>query len=512
MLARARTFVSLALTLATAAAGCGARSMSVASSGPPAAPSYAALAGEPSAVIADPAGDTHTGYGVNPWVETSRDPLSTFAADVDTASYTYARRMLQGGALPAAASVRVEEFVNYFGYRFPAPEPGAPFSVIMDAAPSPLVPDHHIVRVGVATPEKAAADRKPATLVFLVDVSGSMSGPDRLGLAQRALAILTRQLTPADQVALVTYAGSTRVVLPLTSARHRDRILGAIEQLTAGGSTAMGSGLDLAYAEAIKGVRPGAISRVIVLSDGDANVGARGHEAMLATIRERVAAGVTLSTIGFGTGNHRAELMEQLGDRGNGNNYYVDSLAEATKLFTRDLVAVLEVAAKDAKLQVAFDPARVARYRLLGYENRAIADDDFRQDAVDAGEIGAGHQVTALYEVQLTDAARATPGPLGAVHIRHKAPDGDVATEASYAMRGAPALTFAGAPEDLRFAVAVAAFADLLRGAEDAQGWSLDDIASVARGAAHDDAMRSELVGLIDRARQLRGPRATVAR
>ncbi|MBA3395086.1 MAG: von Willebrand factor type A domain-containing protein [Deltaproteobacteria bacterium] len=488
--------------------------------------SVAAEAG--STIAAEPGttpGDTHVSYGVNPWVETSRDNLSTFAADVDTASYTYARRSLLGGALPPAASVRVEEFVNAFKYSFPRPAPGSPFSVVIDAAPSPLVPGHHILRVGVATPPKAAADRKPANLVFLVDVSGSMNSPDKIGLAKQALTYLLANLRESDTVSLVTYAGATQVVLPATSVEKKREILAAIQRLQVGGSTAMGSGLDLAYDQAMKSMRPGpkwrgldslpspgSISRVIVLSDGDANVGPTSQQQILDIIDSRVKAGVTLSTIGFGMGNYRADLMEQLGDRGNGNNYYIDSQAAAHKLFSTDLVSVLEVAAKDAKLQVEFDPTLVARYRLIGYENRDIKDDDFRKDRVDAGEIGVGHQVTAMYEVQLTSAAAVARAPLATVRIRHKAPDGQVASENTFAMASAPAAAFDLASADFKFAYAVASFADLLRGAEDAQGWSLGHMEAVARATAENDADRLELVTLIGKARELRGNPTTVAR
>ncbi|HEU0034309.1 MAG TPA: von Willebrand factor type A domain-containing protein [Kofleriaceae bacterium] len=456
--------------------------------------------------------DTSTAYAINPWTETSQDRLSTFAADVDTASYTLARRTLQGNALPPAAAVRVEEFVNFFRYTFPKPEPGSPFSVVIDAAPSPLVPEHHIVRVGVATPAQGIR-KKPANLVFLVDVSGSMDSADKLPLAKQSLKLLTYNLQPADSVALVTYAGNTRVVLPATTIRDgRDKILSAIDKLGAGGSTAMASGLDLAYDQAMQGVRRGAISRVIVCSDGDANVGATSHQEMLKLIESRAKAGVTLSTIGFGTGNYRDDLMEQLGDKGNGNNFYIDNLGAARKVFMEDLTATLEVAAKDAKLQVEFDPELVARYRLVGYENRNIADADFRKDEVDAGEIGVGHQVTALYEVQLTAKAKAgTPRPLATVRIRHKQPDGDTATEHAFPMRGGWATSFDVAPADFRFAFAVAAFADLLRGAEDAQRWSLADIEAVAKKTAGGDKDRLELVSLIEAAKRLR-PSAAVAR
>ncbi len=450
-------------------------------------------------------------WGKNPWVDTSKDHLSTFAADVDTASYTIMRRKLTEGTLPPAASVRVEEYLNYFRYAFPAPAAGSPFAVVMDAAPSPFIADRYVLRVGVATRAKTLAERKPAHLVFLVDVSGSMASPDKLGLAQQSLRILTNNLTARDTVSLVTYAGSTRVVLPPTGLEHKDQIIAAIDELGAGGSTAMASGLDLAYEQAMKGLTPHTVSRVIVLSDGDANVGPTGHEKLLQIIESRAKAGVTLSTIGFGRGNYKDTAMEQLANKGNGNNFYIDSLAAAKKVFQEQLGATLEVVAKDVKLQVDFDPSVVSRYRLVGYENRDVRDDDFRNDQVDAGEIGAGHQVTAMYEVQLVPVVGATRS-LGAIRIRHKAPDGDHATEAGFAMVGHPAASFDAAQPDFKFAFAVAAFADVLRGAEDAKTWSLEQIESIARQAAGSDPDRAELVTLIGRARSLRGATTTVAR
>jgi Ca-activated chloride channel homolog len=506
--ARSIAFVLLAV-------GCAAKSHKMAQPSVYEVSSPQAVAVTGGAIAAEPGsttGDTHVSYGVNPWTETSNDALSTFAADVDTASYTYARRTLQGGALPPPASVRVEEFVNAFKYSFPKPQPGSPFSVVMDAAPSPFAPGNHILRVGVATPAKSQAERKTANLVFLVDVSGSMDSPDKIGLAKKSLQILISNLRESDTVSLVTYAGSTRVVLPATSVEKKQLILQAIDSLRVGGSTSMGSGLDLAYEQAMQSMRPGTISRVIVLSDGDTNVGPTSHQKILEIIDGRVKAGVTLSTIGFGMGNYRADLMEQLGNRGNGNNYYVDSVDAAQKLFSVDLVSVLEVAAKDAKLQVEFDPNIVARYRLLGYENRDIKDTDFRKDSVDAGEIGAGHQVTAMYEVQLTDGAKVQGAPLGLVRIRAKQPDGHEASENTFKMTSAPVASFDQASDDLKFAFAVASFADMLRGAEDAQNWSLDHAISVARSTAKGDKDRLELVELMTKARTMRGTKSTVAR
>ncbi len=454
-------------------------------------------------------GNTHTDYGKNPWVDAKTDHLSTFAADVDTASYSLARRALQGGALPMAASVRPEEFVNYFKYSFDKPTGNTPFAVAMEAAPSPLHAGRHILRVGVATKAISTMERKPAHLVFLVDVSGSMDGPDRIELAKESLRTLTRNLKEEDTVSLVTYAGSTRVVLEPTGAGHKDKILAAIDDLRAAGSTGMASGIDLAYERAAKSLKPGHISRVIVLSDGDANVGPHTHEDLLKIIAGRAKEGVTLSTIGFGIGNYRDTLMEQLADKGNGNNYYIDSQGQAKRVFETQLTQMLDVVAKDVKLQVDFDPAMVSRYRLVGYENRDIKDEDFRQDKVDAGEVGAGHQVTALYEVELTAKGKQAQAPLGSIRIRHKQPTGSTATEAAFPMVGGPAASFANSSADFRFAFAVAAFADVLRGGEDAEHWSLANIRDMAKLAAGSDADRKELVSLIERAIEIKNRQAS---
>jgi Ca-activated chloride channel family protein len=389
-----------------------------------------------------------------------------------------------------------------------------------------------VLRVGVATKAKTPGERKPSHLVFLVDVSGSMASPDKLELAKQALGILTDNLTEKDSVSIVTYAGDTRLVLPMTSIDHKDKIHAAIQSLHAGGSTAMASGIDLAYEQAIRTVSTGTISRVIVCTDGDANVGAHSSNELLNIIASRAKQGVTLSTIGFGMGNYKDAMMEQLADKGNGNNYYIDSLTMAKRVFADQLTSTIEVAAKDVKLQVDFDPAHVSRYRLLGYENRDIADKDFRNDRVGAGQVGWGHQVTALYELELADGPAA---PLGLVRLRHKAPsfggtlgpgsgpsllrggraddpspsgpDGDTSVEETFAMAAPPAHELASASPDLRFAFAVAAFADVMRGGAT---WSLDEIRELAATATTDND-RHELLGLIDRARSLRGKTATVA-
>ena len=439
--------------------------------------------------------EAYENYGVNPMVATADDNLSTFAVDVDTASYAIARRKILSGQMPPASAVRVEEFVNYFKYEYAGPTGGAPFAVHMDAAPSPFTKGRHILRIGVQAKQLSLRERKPANLVFLVDVSGSMSSADKLGLAKRAMRILVNNLKDGDTVSMVTYAGNTRVVLEPTGLEHKAEIFAAIEDLNAGGSTAMGSGLELAYELAGRSLKPGTVSRVLVLSDGDANVGRTSHEAILSTIAGQVKEGVTLSTVGFGMGNYKDTLMEQLANKGNGNYYYIDSMNQARRVFQEQLGGTLEVVAKDVKIQVDFDKQAVVKYRLVGYENRDVADIDFRNDKVDAGEIGAGHSVTAIYEVELGSSTR----PLATVRIRAKKPRGSKASEKAYSFdRDLLYASFTAAPADFRFASAVMATAEVLRKSVHAKDWSIEKISAIARAAAPEgNAERQEFLSLL---------------
>ena len=447
--------------------------------------------------------EAYRDHGVNPFVTASEDRLSTFSIDVDTASYTLARRKLLEGEVPPREAVRVEEFLNYFRYSYPEPE-GAPLAVHLDAAPSPFTPGRHLLRVGLQGRRLSVSERKPAHLTFLVDVSGSMQAPDRLPLAKRSLRMLVDNLRDGDTVALVTYAGGVKLALPPTGLEQKAVIHAAIEELTAGGSTAMASGIELAYQQAMKKLTGESVSRVIILSDGDANVGPASHEELLKLIRGYVKEGITVTTVGFGMGNYKDTLMEQFADQGNGNHYYVDSLLAARRIFQEQLGGTLEVIAQDVKLQVEFDPAQVARYRLVGYENRDIADRDFRNDKVDAGEIGSGHTVTALYELELKPGAGQG---LATVRVRAKRPRGEAASEHAYPFpaRGLAA-TFAQAPEDLRFATAVMGAAELLRRSPHAERWSFEQVLAIARGATpQGNAEREEFVSLLQRARALMG-------
>jgi Ca-activated chloride channel family protein len=453
-----------------------------------------------------PNSEAYENYGVNQFVDPNTDRLSTFAIDVDTASYTIARRKLSEGQLPPQAAVRVEEFVNFFDYDYPQPDGGAPFGVNFEAAPSPFDRDRLFLRIGVQGMEVARDARPPAHLTFLVDTSGSMQSEDKMGLLKQSLRVLVDNLQPGDTVAIATYAGWVSEVLPSTDVRHLEQIHGAINMLSAQGSTAMASGIELAYKLAYQNLKPGHVNRVIVCSDGDANVGPASHQEILHQIKHYTQEGVTLSTIGFGMGNYKDVMMEQLANQGNGNYYYIDSPKQAQKVFGDDLTGTLMVIAKDVKIQVEFDPRVVRGYRLVGYENRDIADKDFRDDAVDAGEIGAGHNVTAVYEVVLRDGAAGNPA---VVRLRAKHPDGARAEETTYPFsREQIVPTFDRSSRAFRLAVSVAAFAEILRGSPFAADWRLEDVRDLAKNAVDSSEPQQELIALIERAMALRSAKS----
>jgi len=456
--------------------------------------------------------EDYTHYGINGFALTERDALSTFAVDVDTASYTIARKKLNQGYLPPHASVRVEEFVNYFPYEYTKPNAGDPFAVDVEAAPSPFNAQNHIVRIGVQGKKVGFNKRKSVHLTFLVDVSGSMSSDDKIGLLKETLKMLTRELEDGDTVAIATYAGATKIVLEPTPMSQKSTILRSLDQLNAGGSTAMGAGIDLAYGLADKSFKQGAVNRVIVCSDGDANVGRTSHSQLSARIKDYAQKGITLTTVGVGNGNYKDTMMERLANDGDGNYFYIDSMVEARRVFADKLTGTLEVIAKDVKLQVAWNPDAVIAYRLLGYENRDIADKDFRNDKVDAGEIGSGHTVTALYEVALKDD---WTGKLATVHVRNKAPGPDApATERSYPVTGEVFVdSFARASANTRMAVAAAGFAEILRNSPHMNEVNLSQVLDIAKRAKRAEYREdAELVQLITRAAELKGERSYVRR
>jgi len=468
------------------------------------APSYAY---EPAAADAPANTEQYTDYGVSPFVDASKDRLSTFAIDVDTASYSIARRKLREGAIPPKAAVRAEEFINSFdyGYSGPTHESKAPFAVHFAAAPSPFEQGHQLVRVGIKGKHVQGAERVPVHLVYLVDTSGSMSSADKLGLAKKSLHLLTDTLRAGDTIALCTYAGSVREVLAPTAMTDKQKIHAAIEDLSASGSTAMSSGIDLAYALAKKTLVKGHVNRVIVLSDGDANVGASSHEQLLKQIEQYKGEGITLSTVGFGNGNYKDTMMEQLADKGDGNYSYIDDEKQARKVFVDQLDGLLQVIARDVKVQVDFDPEVVEKYRLVGYDNRDVKDKDFRNDKVDGGEIGAGHSVTAIYDVVLKAAGSVSDRSPLTVRIRHKKPLGaDPATETAHPMAMSSfAKTFETAETSYRLAVSVMAFAEILRESPHAKEWTLGKVESIAKGASVVPAEQSELLELVAKAKGL---------
>lgn len=446
-------------------------------------------------------------YGTNPFVDTEDDPLSTFGLDVDTGSYGVVRRYLSDGHLPPPEAVRVEELVNAFDYGDPPPARGD-FALHASGAVTPFGPGerYHLIRFAVRAREVAAADRKPAVLTFVVDVSGSMAYEGRLGLVQRSLGLLLSQLRPDDRVGLVVYGTRGRVVLDHTG--ELEAIRRAVENLRPEGSTNAEEGLHLGYELARRGFREGAVNRVILCSDGVANVGATGAESILERIGDEARGGIELTTVGFGMGNYNDVLMEQLANRGDGAYAYVDTLEEARRVFVENLTGTLQSVAKDARAQVEFDPAVVARYRLLGYENRFLPDERFRDDTVDAGEVGAGHSVSALYEVKLHPGAprRASAATLT---LRYRSAESGRVEELSRSIAARELeRDWERAPAAVRLASVVGEFAEILKGSYWAKDGDLDDLFRRAQKISAEDypgdLRVAELAALVGRAASLR--------
>ena len=419
--------------------------------------------------------------GTNPFIDTEDDPFSTFGMDVDTASYSVMRRYLRDGHLPPSEAVRVEEFVNAFDYNYTPPANEA-FAVHLEGAPSKFGEGKRLqlLRIGIQGRVIPDTDRKDAILTFVIDVSGSMTRENRLGLVKKALTLLLEQLRPNDKVGIVVYGSNARVVLPHTGIVNREHILTAIRALAPEGATNAEAGLRMGYKLALQNSKPDCINRVILCSDGVANVGQTGSAAILKEIRTYVKEGITLTTVGFGMGNYNDILMEQLANKGNGSYAYVDTLKEAKRVFVENLTGTLQVIAKDAKIQVEFNPETVSRFRLLGYENRRLAHEDFRNDTVDAGEVGAGHSVTALYEIKLHEDAN---GKLATVSIRHENPDTGNVTEVNRsistdALKG----SFEEATPAFQLVASVAEFAEILRGSFWAQDGNLESVRETLEG------------------------------
>jgi Ca-activated chloride channel family protein len=450
------------------------------------------------------------------------NPLSTFSIDVDAASYSNVRRFLTEGSLPPADAVRLEELVNYFPYTYPDRTGRHPFAVTTDVGPSPWAPAHRLVRIGLQAKRFATRDLPPSNLVFLIDVSGSMQSADKLPLVKEAFRALVGKLRAQDRVAIVVYAGAAGLVLPSTSGADKVSILDAIDRLEAGGSTAGGAGIKLAYDVARENYFPEGNNRLILATDGDFNVGVSSDAEMIRLVEARREEGTFLTVLGFGTGNLKDTKMEQMADKGNGHYAYIDTFREAQKVFVREFGGTLFTVAKDVKIQVEFNPARVQAYRLLGYENRLLAKEDFADDKKDAGEIGAGHAVTALYEVVPVDAPPVTltgdsltyqrvslrpsakrSSELMTVRLRYKDPSGTRSRLLSTTVEDGGR----AASRDLRFASAVAAFALVLRNSDNKGLASFDMVLALARDARGEDpeGYRGEFISMVERARTLSG-------
>ena len=487
--------------------------------------------------------ENYARYQDNPVIAAQEQPVSTFSVDVDTGSYTNVRRLLNLGQLPPAAAVRAEEFINYFDYHYAAPtNKNRPFTIATEVAAAPWNPDRQLLKIGIQGYQVAPADIPAANLVFLIDTSGSMDSPNKLPLLKAALNQLVTQLRPQDRVAIVTYAGSASMALDSTPGNQPEQIRAAIDGLRASGSTNGEEGLALAYSQAAKSFVKGGVNRILLISDGDFNVGTTDLEALKEKITRQRESGIALTTLGVGSGNFNDALAMQLADVGNGSYHYLDSLQEARKVLTTELSSTLLTIARDVKIQVEFNPATVAEYRLIGYEKRALAREDFNNDRVDAGEIGAGANVTALYEITPvgTSDTRLTPlrygkattavapkpataqssQELAFVRVRYKLPNSTDSKLIEQAVTPNQ-IKAASAPHDtsaetgkafgstnMRRAAAAAAFAQWLRGGKYLDGYRPAQIAALARGARGDDpqGLNTELATLIELAASLGTP------
>ena len=462
--------------------------------------------------------DRFAQFDANPVKVTAEEPVSTFSIDVDTASYGFVRASLNRGRLPENDAVRIEELINYFPYDYTPPETrDTPFATHVSVMPAPWNEAARLLHIGIKgyVPDRAGAP--PANLVFLIDTSGSMDQPDKLPLLINSFKLLLSALAPEDRVAIVAYAGSAGVVLPPTAVSDRAAILSGLERLEAGGSTAGAEGIRQAYRLAEQHLVAGGVSRVILATDGDFNVGISDPAQLEDYIARKRSSGVSLSVLGFGMGNYNDELMQRLAQNGDGNAAYIDTLSEARKVLLEEASSTLVTIARDVKIQVEFNPAAVSEYRLIGYETRMLAREDFRNDKVDAGDIGAGHTVTAIYELipAGSDGERVAPlrygdddaapkpgfdGELAFLKIRYKLPGAAASTLITRPVTASDTFdSVDAAPRDVRFATAVAAFGQLLRGGRYTGDHAYSDVIALARGARGEDPFgyRNEFVGLV---------------
>lgn len=459
----------------------------------------------------------------NPFLETMKNPLSTFSIDVDTASYSNVRRFLQQGSMPNPDAVRIEEMVNYFDYNYPEPNGVHPFSITTNLATCPWNEKHQLVRIGIQGQRLKEGEKKANNLVFLLDVSGSMASPEKLPLLKQSFKIMLENLEDEDMVSIVVYAGAAGVVLEPTPAEKRDKILAALNNLEAGGSTAGGAGIALAYKLAEEHLIKDGNNRIILATDGDFNIGVSSTSDLVRMIEEKRDKGIYITILGFGMGNYKDDRMEQIADKGNGNYFYIDNLNEAKKVLSNDLTSTLFTIAKDVKIQIEFNPAKIQAYRLIGYENRMLKKEDFNDDKKDAGELGAGHRVTALYEIvpvgvkfeganvdeleyqktKISEEAYNTD-EIMKVKFRYKPIDSDKSLLIVERIKEGTNF-FNKAPEDFRFAVAVAAYGMLLRDSKYRGDINYNTILKIAEDAKGKDEFgyRNELIEMIKTAKQL---------
>lgn len=460
----------------------------------------------------------------NRFLAATQHPLSTFSIDVDAAAYSNVRRYINNGRMPPAGAVRIEEMINYFDYSYPQPQSDDPFTVNTELSECPWSPQHRLVHIGLQGKEIPVQNLPNANIVFLIDVSGSMDEANKLPLVQSSMKLLADQLRPDDKVAIVVYAGNAGLVLPATSGANKTAIKEAIDQLEAGGSTAGGEGIQLAYKVARENFIKGGNNRIILATDGDFNVGASSDDELVSLIEKERQSGIFLSVLGYGMGNYKDNKMQQLADKGNGNHSYIDNLSEARKVLVTEFGSTLFTIAKDVKIQIEFNPAKVQAYRLIGYENRVMAAEDFNDDKKDAGELGSGHTVTALYEVipvgvknefigkvdelkyQPAKNINTTTGgnEIMTIKLRYKKPDGDVSKLIVHPVTDAQ-VALANTSDNFRFSAAVASFGMLLRHSEFKQEASYQQVIQLAKGAKGSDTYgyRQEFINLAQAAGSL---------
>jgi len=470
-------------------------------------------------------GEKYAHYDNNRVILTKQEAVSTFSIDVDTGSYSNVRRLINSGHLPVADAIRTEELINYFNYQNQTPSGKHPFSVHTEVGPSPWSEGRHLLKIGIQAVDIEQQQLPPANLVFLLDVSGSMQSANKLGLLKKSLSLLVSKLRAEDSIAIVVYAGASGVVLEPTSGKHKQKITRALTQLRAGGSTNGGAGIRLAYQVAQQAFIKNGINRILLATDGDFNVGTVNFEQLLNLVEEKRKTGISLSTIGFGSGNYNDHLMEQLADAANGKYSYIDNLNEAQKVLVDEMTSSLKTVAKDGKIQIEFNPATVVEYRLIGYENRKLNKEDFNNDKVDAGDIGAGDSVTALYEISLVDSGSQLIDPLryqqqptiddvvnrsnelAMIKIRYKEPDqANSLLVKNIISRENIQTKLSQTSDDFRFAASVAGFAELLKGGQYQQDFGFDQLIKLSNTAKGNDTFgyRHEFIQLVRLAASLK--------